>query len=133
MPVKRFDSLPDYVGVNHSGHASETTVRSDRRNRLRARVHWPVVFVRAVPAETVETMTQNLTSEGFYCLSPSSFIAGERLTCCLKLPGHDPAGRDQLLWLECRIRVARVEPPNAEGAFGVGCQIEDYRFSYRAP
>jgi hypothetical protein len=132
MPAKQLDCLPNYAGLNLPGEFPGTAIRSDRRNRVRAQVHWPVVFVRDDGSDAVETTTQNLTSEGFYCLSSSSFIWGEQLTCCIKLPAHDPAGREQVLWLECRIRVARVDPPNAEGVFGVACQIEDYHFAYKA-
>ena len=130
MPVKELDSLSDYVGVNHPAEFSGAAIRSERRNRVRAQVHWPVSFVRGDREETVETLTQNLTSEGFYCFCSSSFVPGERLDCCLKLPAHDPAGRSQVLWLECRVRIGRVDPPNAEGIFGVACQIEDYHFAY---
>ena len=132
MAVKELDSLSNYLGANHLAEFSGAAVRRERRNRARARVHWPVIFVRGNGEEAMETITQNLTSEGFYCLCPSPFISGEQLDCCLKLPAHDPAGRDQVLWLECRIRVIRVDAPDAEGAFGVAFQIEDYHFAYRA-
>jgi len=132
MPVKEVDSLTNYVGANHPAEFSGAAIRSERRNRVRAQVHWPVIFVCGDREESVETITQNVTSEGFYCRCASAFIPGERLDCCLKLPAHDPAGRDQVLWMECRIRVGRVDPPNAEGAFGIACQIEDYHFAYPA-
>jgi hypothetical protein len=132
MPVKQWECPPDYVnGASHASDFPATPLRTERRSRARAQVHWPVILVRSDEADTVETTTQNLTSDGFYCLSPSPFVPGERLNCCLKVPPHDPAGRNQVLWLECCVRVARVDPANAERGFGIAFQIENYRFACR--
>ena len=130
MRFKQLDFPPQYYGVNHPGDFPVPANGGERRNRVRAQVHWPVIFVRGNGTEAVETITENVTSEGFYCLSSSAFVEGEQLDCILKLPPHDPAGREQVLCLECKVRVARVERLNAQGTFGIACQIEDYRFDY---
>ena len=90
-------------------------------------VHWPVLFFRDHAADAVESVTRNLSSGGFYCLSRLPFACGEPLICALKVPAHDPMGTERILALECRVRVVRCEPAAAEGFFGIACRIEDYR------
>jgi hypothetical protein len=74
----------------------------------------------------VETITQNFSSHGFYCLSRKPFTLGELLLCKLRIPTNDPGGGES--YLECRVRVVRVEKNAAEDQFGIACQTEDYRF-----
>ncbi len=71
-------------------------------------------------------MTQNLSSTGFYCLSPSPLMPGDYVVCTLKLPAHDPKGEERILALECRVRIMRAEAAT-DGLFGIACRIEDYR------
>ncbi len=100
---------------------------AERRRRARVRVHWPIVlFPNQAGADPVETITQNLSSRGFYCLSGQPFIPGELLRCRLRIPMHGPGAGES--HLECRVRVVRVEENAAEDQFGIACQTEDYRF-----
>lgn len=54
------------------------------------------------------------------------------MTCSLKLPAHHPHGVEQAVSLECRVRVIRVEAPDVDGLYGIGCLIEDYHFLHAA-
>lgn len=101
----------------------------ERRRRVRTNVHWPVLLLRDQNEEAVESQTLDLSVNGFYCLSKTSFAAGESLIGLLKLPTHDPGERTAQGHLECRVTVVRVDPVGADGQFGIACQIEDYRFS----
>jgi hypothetical protein len=74
----------------------------------------------------VETITRNLSSGGFYCLSSRPFAVGERLQCALQVPTTDPAQRT--CRLECHVLVMRVESA-VDGQFGIACRTEDYRFA----
>jgi hypothetical protein len=74
----------------------------------------------------LETVTQNLSSDGFYCRIGTPFVAGERLECAFSVPAHHPNTTEQML-LECKVRIVRVEEPDENGLYGIGCRIEDYR------
>ena len=100
----------------------------ERRKRVRTRVHWRVLFFREGAAEAVESLTQNLSSSGFYCLSKAPFACGDPLICVLEVPTHDPPGSGRTLDLDCRVRVVRSESVGQDGTFGIACLIEDYRF-----
>ncbi len=104
----------------------------DRRARVRSSLRWPVLLFGSQAEAPVETITQNLSSTGFYCLSQSSFTAGDLLLCGLKIPAHDPAGKETDLHLECRVLIVRVDT-HPEGHFGIACRIEDYRFLQGRP
>jgi hypothetical protein len=103
--------------------------RHERRKRVRTQVHWTILLFRETTSKAVATITQNLSSSGFYCLSRSSFSLGEQLVCSLEVPTHDPLDKGRTVPLECRARVVRVELERGNGRFGIACQIEDYHFA----
>jgi hypothetical protein len=74
-------------------------------------------------------VTQDLSSDGFYCFSRIPFIPGEQLVCILRIPAHRLDRSDQGAELECHVQVVRVEPVSEDGHFGIGCKIEDYRLT----
>lgn len=90
------------------------------------RVHWPLRFHLTNAPEAVETITRDLSSDGFYCLARTSFVPGQALACTLGVPTHHPNGAHRMVSVECRVRIVRVES-TAEGLYGVGCRIEEYR------
>ena len=120
-----------YVGLNKPAEVTRVG-RSERRSRVRTQVHWPVLLFRAAPSEAVESVTQNLSSGGFYCLSKVPLIPGELLACTIKVPAHDPSRKEPDRQLDCRVRVVRVESDAAGGLFGIACRIEDYHFAHSA-
>jgi hypothetical protein len=58
----------------------------DRRKRKRVPVHWPVQFLGQARARQVKAATENLSSEGFYCISRKAFKLGERVECEIAFP-----------------------------------------------
>src|SRR5580765_2002303 len=96
----------------------------ERRKRKRVALHWPVRLFRDLTAPSVESTTENLTSNGFYCVSTEPFRLGERLECIIAIPAGSFGYAESPIRLQCRVRVARVED-QVEG-FGLGCHIEDY-------
>jgi hypothetical protein len=100
----------------------------ERRKRVRVKVRWPLLLFRDDAAEAIESVTQDLSSMGFYCLSPKPFAAGESLVCALKVPMYDPIGEERTIAVECRVRVVRTEE-TGDGGFGIACQIEDYHLA----
>jgi hypothetical protein len=49
-------------------------------------VHWPVRLFRQSGGKPIESTTENLSSEGVYCLSTKAFKTGERLRCEIVIP-----------------------------------------------
>jgi hypothetical protein len=123
MAANPLELFAAHRGLSESSEA-EDSVR-DRRRRARTTVHWQVQFFRKHTLEAVESLTENLSSEGFYCHSNIPFATGELLMCTLRLPRHDAGGRGPDCRLECEIRVMRVEP--GDEFYGVACRIEEYR------
>lgn len=103
----------------------------ERRKRIRTRVHWPVLFFREETADELQTVTQDLSGSGFYCLSRAPLRCGDSLLCALTVPTYEPGDPDHTVALECRVRVVRSERVSEQGGFGIACQIEDYRFPAR--
>jgi c-di-GMP-binding flagellar brake protein YcgR len=99
---------------------------NERRKRLRVDLHLNVRFAK-FGSRPIETRTKNLSSEGFYCLSPEPLTPGEELACVIVIPAEDPQSREDALSLECRARVVRVEKAEREGFFGIACHMENYR------
>jgi hypothetical protein len=76
--------------------------------------------------EAIETVTRDLSSDGFLCVSSTHFPPGEALTCAIRVPSFDPSSQRRTRILECSVRVMRSEPTTSEGEFGVAFRIEDY-------
>ena len=102
---------------------------AERRKRVRTKVHWTILLFQDQARQAVETVTRDLSSSGFYCLSGIPFGPGEVLICSLKVPTYEPFRIERTMQLECRARVVRCEAGAADGLYGIACQIEDYRFA----
>ena len=99
-------------------------VLEERRKRKRIALHWPIRLFRDSSSPSVESTTENLTSNGFYCISKEPFRLGERLECVIAIPMGSFGYAGSPVSLQCRVRVLRVE--NQSDGFGLGCYIEDY-------
>jgi PilZ domain-containing protein len=96
---------------------------ADRRKRKRVPLHWPVRLFRH-EGQAVESTTENLSSEGFYCISNEPFKPGERLQCVMAIPGGSVGSSEAFVLLQGHVTVTRVE--RLQGGVGLGCHIEDY-------
>jgi hypothetical protein len=96
----------------------------ERRKRKRIALHWPVYLYREQSAQSFESTTENLTSNGFYCVSKEPFELGEQLQCVIAIPAGTFGYSEAPIRLQCRVKVMRVE--NQSENFGLGCYIEDY-------
>jgi hypothetical protein len=96
----------------------------ERRKRKRIALHWPVRLFRHQGTPSVESTTENLTSNGFYCVSQEPFHLGERLECIIAIPAGSFGYSNSPISLQCRVRVTRVEDQTS--GYGLGCYIEDY-------
>src|SRR5260370_4885550 len=107
----------------------ENPLRTERRKRARNQLHWSLLLFSNQAADAVESLTRDLSSSGFYCITGVAFTPGERLICTLRVPTHDPNRKLLEQRLECKVRVVRVEPQRAEAMFALAGQIDDYHFS----
>jgi len=88
---------------------------SDRRRRRRVAVHWPMHLFRQ-SGRPVESTTENLSSEGLYCITQEPFKQGERLQCMIVIP-ETVVGLESPILLECQVTIRRVE--NLRHGFGL--------------
>jgi len=121
LPINR---LPSDVEMPESPEKARIL---NRRKRTRAQLHWPLSFPLTGTTETVQTITQDLSSDGFYCIANARFVPGEARHCTLLVPTHHPGGENSPLHVLCKVRIIRVEVTGERGFYGVGCQIMDYR------
>ncbi len=98
----------------------------DRRKRKRVSLQWPVRPFRPAKKDSIDSKTENLTSEGFYCVSREPFHLGEQLECVIVIPAGSFGSSESPVRLRCRVKVTRVESKEAQSGFGLGCHIEDY-------
>ncbi|MBZ5595294.1 MAG: PilZ domain-containing protein [Acidobacteriia bacterium] len=103
----------------------------DRRKRKRVAVHWPLRLFRQPGNPLVESTTENLSSEGLYCITGEPFRPGERLQCEIVIPGERLGFSEPSMRLQCHVMVKRVE--HLRGGFGLGCHIEDYSLATGSP
>jgi hypothetical protein len=96
----------------------------ERRKRKRVALHWPIRLFKSLTGTPSESTTENLTSNGFYCISSERFMLGERVDCIIAIPMGSFGDSRAPISLQCRVRVMRVE--DQRDGFGLGCSIEDY-------
>ena len=105
-------------------HNSSDRNRTERRRRMRVGLRWELQL--GLGPETLLAMqTENLSSEGFFCVAPQAIAAGN-YQCVMLVPTHAPRDRGQVLYLRCQVRVLRLEPLGNQG-FGIAARIESYR------
>jgi hypothetical protein len=121
MSSKALTQFPPFIQT-----VQEPSEATDRRKRSRMQVHWRIRFLKRDTTVVVESVTCDLSSEGFYCLANTPFIPGEFTTCSLAVPTNYPKNDDRVVSVECQVRIVRVQAM-ADGLYGIGCRIEDYR------
>jgi PilZ domain-containing protein len=103
----------------------------DRRKRPRVALHWPVRLFRQPEGQSIESTTENLSSQGLYCIASEPFKPGERLQCEIFIPGESLGFSESSIRLQCQITVTRLEL--LDSGFGLGCHVEDYTLATGLP
>ena len=104
---------------------------SERRKRKRVPLHWPVRLLGKPGNIPVESTTEDLSSEGFYCIIKEPFKRGARLQCEIVIPGNSLGLSESFIRLQSHVTVRRVEPLSK--GYGLGCHIEDYSLLTDSP
>lgn len=125
MPFNTIDGIATPNPARDLG-GTHCSSRPDRRRRTRTSLRCHLLLSMGNGVAAIETVTENLSSTGFYCLSPKPAIPGETLLCTLRIPAHHPSDHDESIRLECSAVVVRTESAH-DGFFGIACSIKDYR------
>ena len=96
----------------------------ERRKYERLPLRLPVRFINERAPAT--SFTENISSEGFYCVSPGLFTPGDRLEVELFLPAHNPGHGEKTVRLKCQAQVVRIDSTWLGHGFGIGCRIDAY-------
>jgi len=99
----------------------------ERRRRPRVRLACPVRMLRIGNGCRIDTKTEDISCEGFFCITESLFSLREKLYCELVIAtGSDGRAVGEAIVLRCRAEVVRVVRQPENSAFGVGCRVSDY-------
>ena len=97
----------------------------ERRKYERLPLRLPMRFINE-RASATSCLTENISSKGFYCVSPDPFVPGDRLEVELFLPAHNPGHGEKAVRLKCQVQVVRIDSTRLGPGFGIGCRIEAY-------
>jgi len=99
----------------------------DRRRRPRLRLAYRVRLRRPGDTSPMETKTQNVSCEGFFCTIEGAFSPGESLDCELVISNQELGRSAELaMVLRCRAEVVRVAPQPGTRSVGLACRLADY-------
>ena len=100
---------------------------AERRRRPRVRLTYSLRLRRPGEASLTETRTEDISCEGFFCVTDRSFCSGETLQCELVIPSEQQGQAVvQEMILRCRADVVRVVPRDDYTGFGIACRVADY-------
>jgi hypothetical protein len=75
--------------------------------------------------QETETITDNVSSHGFYCVSKRFLDPGRSMRAVLVVPVPEPEhSPDTVLVIHCQVVVVHANV--VQGGYGVGFQITDY-------
>ena len=97
----------------------------ERRKRVRVGVQWELRFCLG-PENLIFTSTQNVSSEGFYCVADEPVPGGDH-ECVILVPANAPNAR-KFLYLRCQVQILRIDPLDQK-RFGIAARIQNYHAS----
>jgi hypothetical protein len=80
--------------------------------------------------DSIQAVTRDVSSRGFYCWSPLWLAPGSEIVAILSVPAHSRERPECVLSIKCQVTIVRTEPSNQEGFYGLGCEISDYTLSH---
>jgi len=107
----------------HDTHKPRALALIERRKYERLPLRLPARFINDRGSATC-CFTENISSEGFYCVSPDPFVPGDLLEVELLLPAHNPGRREKRVRLICQAQVVRIDSTWFGPGFGIGCRLE---------
>jgi hypothetical protein len=105
----------------------KSTALMERRRHPRLRLSYLLRLFRPGNSAGIETTTEDLSCDGFYCISDHPVQPHELIECELLIPSEQLGESSEPdLVLRCRAEVVRVVPDRLAPRFGVACRLEDY-------
>jgi hypothetical protein len=103
-----------------------TSVPSNgRRKYHRLPLSLPIRFARENGA-IINSSTENLSAEGFYCYALEPLAPGERINGHFVILGEGPMGSNCSVRVNFQAQVMRVDATWMTSRFGIACWIEQY-------
>ena len=104
----------------------------DRRGRRRLKLPYTIVLHRLGEAAGVQTTTEDISSDGFYCVSEQPFSPNEKLECDVLIPTQDTdSSLEEGLVMHCRAEVVRVIADGLQPGYGLACRLQEYTIGRR--
>jgi PilZ domain len=113
----------DFGFVLQQGVIFQNFCMIERRHQQRVQMRCAVSLWKPGDGTFTRTMTENLSSSGFFCLSSEAYQPGDELQATLEVPAPYRNGRhSSYLTLQCQVRVVRIQGRPS----GLACRIEAY-------
>ncbi len=102
----------------------------ERRGGRRLKLPYSIVLHRLGDTAAIQTTTENINSDGFFCVSEQPFSPYETLECEVVIPAQDlGAATEESLVLHCQAEVVRVVADGLKPGYGLACRLKDYKIS----
>jgi hypothetical protein len=105
----------------------QTMPNMERRLQRRLALHWRLRLSCGLVGP-LETRTENLSSQGFYCILETPLVPGDLVACDITIPNYG-SSHPVISSITCQAEVVRVEAVGTEWGFGVACRILDFTLS----
>jgi hypothetical protein len=111
------------------GHISNKRQMSmERRKQSRTDLHIPLFLLPAGRSEPIQTETENVSLNGFFCYTKHLFAPGEHLKFLLLFPEvASGLQTTKTTYLHGVAEVTRITTNQLELEFGIGCHLTTYR------
>lgn len=101
---------------------------TERRGQSRTSLRVPLLLLPYGWLRPIQTETENVSMDGFFCRTREAFVPGDRLKFLLLLPNavkdSEPA---RATCLQGIAEVVRVVAGASGHSFSIGCRLSDYR------
>jgi hypothetical protein len=120
----------------HSVDATESAAPSsipfrDRRKTPRLPLACRVFLKRPGDESAIATETEDISCQGFYCISELPFAPHEKLECKLMIRSGAPGDSIDLI-LQGVVEVIRVVASAKVRGFGIACRLESYSIGMKS-
>jgi len=124
------EGISDLAGVSRVfgfvlewGGTFQNLCMVERRRLQRLQIRCSVSLWKPSDGTFARTVTENLSSGGFFCILCEPYLPGDELHATLEVPAQEWNGRRQgCLTLQCQVEVVRIDDRQS----GIACRIKDY-------
>jgi hypothetical protein len=100
------------------------------RGYERLPLHLPLQFAREGRSDLIEGVTESISGDEVWFVSPELLQPGEQVDVELVLPIHGPGRNAFRIHLKCLVDVERVDVARLPSGFRVVCRIRDYKIQF---